>query len=69
MLRAQWDGFYNKPARCAERGATLTNKLAIILALAIAGVLAWDFILNDHKMSFFLAQKFVDLIEWLAIWR
>ncbi|MFN6924296.1 MAG: hypothetical protein ACK4P8_01450 [Tabrizicola sp.] len=47
----------------------MTNRIALWLALLIAAGIAADFTLNDGTALFFLARKFLDLIEWVAFWR
>jgi hypothetical protein len=50
-------------------GPVLTNRIALWLALIIlAGILA-DATLNGGAALFFLARKFLDMIEWVAFWR
>ena len=47
----------------------MTNRIALWLGLIlIAGALA-DYALNDGAALFFLARKFLELIEWVAFWR
>lgn len=47
----------------------MTNRLAILLALALlAGVVA-DMILFDSSNLLFLGKKLFKLIDWLAFWR
>jgi hypothetical protein len=47
----------------------LTNRIALGLGLIlVAGMLA-DYGFNGGAGLFFLARKFLDLIEWVAFWR
>jgi hypothetical protein len=47
----------------------VTNRVALWLILIIAGASLADFTLNDGQSLFFLARKFLNLIEWVAFWR
>ena len=47
----------------------MTNKVAIALAVLIAGAFLSDMAFNDGQTSAFLARKFLDLISWVAFWR
>jgi hypothetical protein len=47
----------------------MTNGMAAVLALLLAGLVAADVFLNDTSALLFLARKALDLIEWLAFWR
>lgn len=50
-------------------GPVLTNRIALGLGLIlVAGMLA-DYGFNGGAGLFFLARKFLDLIEWVAFWR
>jgi hypothetical protein len=46
----------------------MTNRLAVILALLIAGGLALDMAMG-WGLGLFLARRFADLVEWMAFWR
>ena len=47
----------------------MTNRIAVWLFLILgAGVLA-DLFWNEGSALFFLAQKFLGLIEWVVFWR
>ncbi len=46
----------------------MTDRLALILALAIAGLLAADLML-DWGGTLFVLRRLDALIEWLAFWR
>ncbi len=47
----------------------MTDRIAVWLAVVIAAAIAADLALNDGAALFFLAQKFLDLIEWVVFWR
>jgi hypothetical protein len=47
----------------------LTNRIAVWLAVVISAAIAADLALNDGAALFFLAQKFLGLIEWVVFWR
>lgn len=50
-------------------GASLTNRIALWLGLILLLGIVADYALNDGSALFFLARKFLDLIEWVAFWR
>lgn len=47
----------------------MNNRLALILALLIAVVLATDALFFDGEAPLFLAKKFVSFVEYLSFWR
>ncbi|WP_292288118.1 hypothetical protein [Marivita sp.] len=47
----------------------MTNSIAIGLAVLILGGIAIDAVLTGSDGLRFLAQKLLDLIEWIAFWR
>ena len=47
----------------------LSNTVAFVLGLLLVGAIAADAFLFDATNLIFLAEKLVDLIEWLAFWR
>ncbi|WP_165915541.1 hypothetical protein [Rhodovulum marinum] len=47
----------------------MSNRIAFALMAMILTALSADFILNNGSAMLFLAQRFVDLIDRLAIWR
>ena len=47
----------------------MTNQIAIVLGILILAALGLDAYAFDWSNSFFLARKFIDLLEWLAFWR
>lgn len=47
----------------------MTDRIALMLALALALLLIADFALMGGTVSLFLARKFVVLVEWAMFWR
>lgn len=47
----------------------MTNKIAIVLALIISGILAADLFVFGWDIHIFLGRKLLDLTEYLAFWR
>lgn len=47
----------------------MTNKIAIILALIIVGVLIADVFVFEWDLYIFLGRKLAQLLEWMAFWR
>lgn len=47
----------------------MTNRLAIVLGLAIAAFVTVDLTLFNGTNLLFLARKMYWLIDWLAFWR
>lgn len=47
----------------------MTNRIAIVLAVIILGLLAFDALEFHWANSLFLARKFAELLEWVAFWR
>jgi Na+-transporting NADH:ubiquinone oxidoreductase subunit NqrE len=41
----------------------------IIQIITVQIVLVYDFLANQGAIAFFLALKFLDLVEYLAFWR
>ena len=56
-------------ARDSGAPQSLTNRIAIVLALLIAAGVAVDLVLRDGAGSLFLLRKLADLVEWVAFWR
>lgn len=46
----------------------MTNRVALVIALLLLGVIALDLALGWGGTVFVL-RKFADLIEWVAFWR
>jgi hypothetical protein len=63
------------PCNCAADAETtrqeraMTNTVAAWMAGLILLASALDLLLNSGQVIFFLAQKLVALIEWMAFWR
>ncbi len=47
----------------------MTNRIAIALAVLMAGAILSDMYFNDGMATAFTARKFIDLIRWIAFWR
>lgn len=47
----------------------MTNPIALWLGLILLAAGGADYALNDGAALFFLARKFLGLIEWVAFWR
>ena len=47
----------------------MTNRIALILALAVIAALIADRVLAGGEGTLFLARKLSDLIEYIAFWR
>lgn len=47
----------------------MTNKIALILALMILGLLLADYLVLHWNLPLFLGKQFADLIEWVSFWR
>lgn len=47
----------------------MTNRLALIIGIVIAALLAFDYYQHDWSHTVFLLRKLADLIEWMAFWR
>jgi hypothetical protein len=47
----------------------MTNTLALIFAIIIAALFAFDYFQYDWANTVFLLRKLTALIEWMAFWR
>lgn len=47
----------------------MTNRIALVLALAVVGVFATDAWAFDGALSVFLGRKGLEFLEWMAFWR
>ncbi|MBV7392928.1 hypothetical protein [Mameliella sediminis] len=47
----------------------MTNRLAIMIALVIIGLIAADLTLAEGANLLFLGRKLFVLLDWLAFWR
>ena len=70
MWPPRWAGS-RSDARCgvAADQSAMTNAIAIGLVLLVGGLIALDLLWFGWDLHIFLGRKFVDLIEYLAIWR
>lgn len=46
----------------------MTNRIALILAVIIAALVALDLVMG-WGATLFLARKFIVFIDWIAFWR
>lgn len=47
----------------------MTNRIAIVLALALIAALAIDISQYGSEHIIYLSKKLLELIEWMAFWR
>lgn len=47
----------------------MTDRIALVLACVIVTAILADIVLNSAHASVFLVRKFLDMVEYLAIWR
>lgn len=47
----------------------MTDRIALWLGLVILAAIMADLALNSGSALFFLARKFLALVEWVAFWR
>lgn len=47
----------------------MTNRIALVLALIITGLIVVDIVLNQGVNVLFLMKKISKLIDWMAFWR
>lgn len=47
----------------------MTDRIALVLGLAVLAFLLADRFFLSGEASYFLARKFVILIDWVAFWR
>lgn len=47
----------------------MTNRIALVLAIIVLGLLAADVFLNDSRAGLFLGVKFAALVEYIKFWR
>ncbi len=50
-------------------GDAVTDRIAVWLGAIVVAALVLDQVANGGGVAFFLIRKFMDLIEYLAIWR
>jgi hypothetical protein len=46
----------------------MTNQIALYLVILILASVGLDLVANEGKALYFLATKFLDLIEWVKFW-
>ena len=46
----------------------MTNRIALVIALAIVAILTLDYVFG-FGLAVFLGRRFLDLINLIAIWR
>ena len=69
MWPASWGGFCSSGTGGSHRGPDMTNRIALWLIIILAGAILADVTLNDSQSLFFLARRFLLLIEWVVFWR
>ncbi|RLJ59998.1 hypothetical protein BCF46_0190 [Litoreibacter meonggei] len=47
----------------------MTNKIAIVLAILIGGIIAADLLVFGWDLHIFLGKKLMILTEYMAFWR
>ena len=47
----------------------MTNRIAVSLAFFVAALFVLDRFAYEGAAAFFVVQKFVDLVEYVAFWR
>lgn len=47
----------------------MTNRIALVLGLALLGLIAIDIFVFGTTHLVFLGKKMLELIEWMAFWR
>ena len=47
----------------------MTNRIALVLAAVLLGLIVVDVLLFGTEHLVFLGKKMFELIEWLAFWR
>ena len=50
-------------------GGTITDRIALGLAILVALALAADFLFQGGSGTLFIARKFADLTQYIAFWR
>ena len=53
----------------AQKGHTLTNRIAIWTGGILVALIGLDLLLNGASVSVFLARKFLDLVDLVEFWR
>ncbi|WP_193221970.1 hypothetical protein [Amylibacter sp. SFDW26] len=47
----------------------MTNKTAIAFGIFLLALIAHDVVVNGSENIVFLAQKGIELMDWIAFWR
>ena len=47
----------------------MTNRIALVIAVVLLGLIVVDVLLFGTEHLVFLGKKMFELIEWLAFWR
>ena len=47
----------------------MTDRIALIIAAVILGLIVLDILANDAAAATFLLRKLADLVEFLVFWR
>ncbi len=47
----------------------MTDRIALVLAILIVGIVAADLFLLQTGATLFLARKFLVLVDWAMFWR
>lgn len=47
----------------------MTDKLALIVALALLAAIIGDIVFHSGASLLFLSRKLIGLLEWMAVWR
>lgn len=47
----------------------MTNTIALYLCMILLAAAGLDLLANDGAALFFLARKFLALVEWVVFWR
>ena len=68
MWPARWGGSCNKEP-LGRPAPPMTNRIALALAILVVIALLADRILTGGAAAFFLARKFLTLLDWIAFWR
>ena len=68
MWPLRWGGSCNKELR-GLAPPPMTNRIALALVALIAAFLVADAVWLHLGTPIFLARKFADFVEWLAVWR
>ncbi|GGF56924.1 hypothetical protein GCM10011319_17800 [Mameliella alba] len=67
MTARRRSGMTRAKTKC--KGPAMTNRLAILLGLAVIAAIVADLQLNKGDNLLFLGRKLFVLLDWLAFWR